>query len=74
MSEHLQGYTTLRGSDVNRDGLYLELIETISGDEVAEVFFFDEENRMQISIFKPDMRLEVIEAFIAKAKHELPIP
>jgi len=74
MTGPLIGFKTVLGSDAKRDGRYLELIELESGDEVAEVFFADEEVKWQITIFKQDMPLEVIEAFIAKAKLELPIP
>ena len=74
MTDPLAGFKTLLGSDIHRDGRYLELIELESGDEVAEVFYADEEKEMKMSIFKADMPLEVIEAFIAKAKLDLPIP
>ena len=74
MTDSLTGFKTLLGSDIHRDGRYLELIELESGDEVAEVFYADEEKKMTISIFKGDMPLEVIEALIAKAKLDLPIP
>jgi len=72
MAELLPGFETVRGSDIKRDGMYLELIELETGDEVAEIFYADEEKKMQISIYKSDMPLEVIEAFIAKAKLDLP--
>lgn len=52
--------------------MYLELIALESGDEVAEIFRSDESQEIMISIFKQDMPLEVIEAFIAKAKLALP--
>lgn len=34
-------YTIIRGSDVDRDGLYLELRSEHAGGEVAEVFYAD---------------------------------
>jgi hypothetical protein len=74
MSDLPAGYRTVRGSDVQRDGLYLELIEPETDDEIAEVFYADEEEKMTISVYKQDIPLEVIEAFISKAKRDLPIP
>ena len=73
MNNPLLDYKTVRGSDVIRDGLYLELTQESSGDVVAEIFYADGENRMSISLYRSDMPLEVVEAFIAKAKVDLPI-
>jgi hypothetical protein len=72
MSDLPKGYRAVRGSDIRRDGMYLELIEPETGDEIAEVFYADEDGKIVISVFKQDVPLEVIEAFIAKAKHDLP--
>ena len=72
MPDLVPGYKTNLGSDIRRDGMYLELIDLETEDEVAEVFYADEEKKLQISIFRNDMPLEVIEAFIAKAKQEFP--
>lgn len=72
MSELLPGYRTIRGSDVQRDGMYLELIEESTGDEVAEVFYSDATQNMVVSVFKPDLPLSVVEAFINRAKNDLP--
>ena len=72
MSDLPKGYRAVRGSDVRRDGMYLELIEPETDDEIAEIFYADKDGKMVISVFKQDVPLEVIEAFIAKAKHDLP--
>ena len=72
MADLCPGYRTVRGSDIHRDGMYLELIDSASGDEVGEVFYSDESGRMQITIFQQDMPLDVIERFIEKAKRDLP--
>ena len=72
MSELLPGYQTVRGSDVQRDGMYLELIDQSTGDEVAEVFYSDATHEMKISIFQPKLPLRVVEALIERAKHDLP--
>jgi hypothetical protein len=72
MSELLSGYQTVRGSDVQRDGMYLELIDQSTGDEVAEVFYSDATHEMTISVFRPELPLRVVEALIERAKHDLP--
>jgi len=72
MSELLQGYRIVRGSDLQRDGMFLELIDQSTGDEVAEVFYSDVTHKMAISVFQPEMPLEVIESLINQAKHDLP--
>ena len=72
MSELSPGYRTVRGSDVQRDGMYLELIDESTGDEVAEVFYSDVTHEMTISVFQPELPLRVVEALIERAKHDLP--
>jgi hypothetical protein len=72
MSEIIPGYRTVRGSDVQRDGMYLELIEDSTGDEVAEIFYSDATHKMTVSVFQSELPLDVIELFIERAKHDLP--
>jgi hypothetical protein len=72
MSELSPGYRTVRGSDVQRDGMYLELIDESTGDEVAEVFYSDATHEMTISVFRPELPLRVVESLIERAKHDLP--
>lgn len=40
-------YSIIRGSDVDRDGMYLELSETESKKVIAEVFYSDSYSRCQ---------------------------
>ena len=72
MSELLPGYRIVRGSDLQRDGMFLELIDESTGDEVAEVFYSDVTHKMTISVFQRELPLEVIEVFTERAKHDLP--
>jgi hypothetical protein len=72
MTPLVVGFHTVRGSDVRRDGMYLELIEEGTGDEVAEVFYSDATGQMSVSVFRPELSLPVIEALIERAKRELP--
>lgn len=56
-------------SDVNRDGLGVELL---SGDDVvAEVFRRDADHSLIITTFNNDVPLVVIEEFIAAAQDRL---
>lgn len=72
MGEFSTGYRTVRGSDVQRDGMYLELIDANTGDAVAEVFYSDATHDLTISLFKPELPLRAIELLIESAKLYLP--
>ena len=72
MSELSPGYRTVRGSDVGRDGMFLELIDVHTGDEIAEVFYSDATHQMTVSVFHQELPLPVIELLIERAKHDLP--
>ncbi len=72
MAELLAGYRTQRGSDLTRDGMFLELLAQNSSDVVAEVFYSDVTHLMTLSTFRPELPLEVVEALIERAKHLLP--
>jgi hypothetical protein len=72
MSELPPTFRIVRGSDIQRDGMYLELVDCVSGDEVAEVFYSDESSKMKITLFRQDVPVEVVEHLIEKAKRDLP--
>ncbi|MBU1192106.1 MAG: hypothetical protein KKE76_10355 [Gammaproteobacteria bacterium] len=72
MSKLIEGYGTQRGSDIHRDGMYLELVDENTGDLVAEVFYSDTTHMMTISIFQQELPLHVVEILIKRAKHDLP--
>ena len=66
-------FQTVRGSDVIRDGMYLELIE--GSDEMvalAEIFFSDETEDFVFNTFGNDLPLEAVEWLIAEARVLLP--
>lgn len=65
-------YTIVRGSDVDRDGMYLELSETESKKIIAEVFYSDRTHDFSLSFFQPDVPLSLIESLINEAKQLLP--
>ncbi len=62
----------IRGSDVQRDGMYLELSDTGAGKAVAEVFYSDETGQMSFSAYEEDVPLEAIELLIERSKQRLP--
>lgn len=65
-------YTIVRGSDVDRDGMYLELSEKESKNIIAEVFYSDRTHDFSLSCFRPDIPLALIESLINDAKQLLP--
>ena len=42
MKSDSPGYGFVRGSNVQRDGMYLKLVDELSRDLVAEIFYSDE--------------------------------
>lgn len=62
----------IRGSDVQRDGMYLELLDSGVGKAVAEVFYSDETGRMSFSAYEEDIPLEAFELLIECSKQLLP--
>ena len=66
-------FTTVRGSDVQRDGMYIEVSEQIEGKEhlVLEVFYSDEDNRMTFTAFEKDLPFELIELVVQTARARL---
>ncbi|CND48450.1 Uncharacterised protein [Yersinia pseudotuberculosis] len=67
-------YEMRRGSDVLRDGMYLELSvsETYPLRQVAEIFFSDITHEFFLTCYEENIPLEVIEKLISKARTSLP--
>lgn len=67
-------YEIIRGSDVVRDGMYLELrLPDISPvEQLAEIFYSDVTHEFSISIFADNLPLSIIEILVAEAKISLP--
>lgn len=63
-------YKLVRGSDVQRDGMYLELWDAKKeGEQLFEAFYSDETGEMMFASFaKGDVPLEVIEEFVRQAR------
>ena len=67
-------YICVRCSDVDRDGMYLELRGIDDEDEqlTAEIFYSDQTAEMTMTLFRKDVPLPVIEWILAEAKEALP--
>ncbi|GLK72222.1 hypothetical protein KHC23_15300 [Ancylobacter dichloromethanicus] len=62
-------YTMQRGSDVERNGMFLELFEgSPNGPCLAEVFYSDQTHTMAFTAFREDLPLEAVEWFIDKPR------
>lgn len=67
-----QDYHYIVGSDVQRDGMYLEVTETPhAGPEILEVFYSDQTDLMFFTAYRPDLPLELVEWAVAMAKERL---
>ncbi|MDW7783322.1 hypothetical protein [Morganella morganii] len=68
-------YEIIRGSDVIRDGMYLELRlpDTSPVEQLAEIFYSDVTHQFSIRIFADNLPLSIIEILVAKAKVLLPL-
>ncbi|MEX9793699.1 hypothetical protein [Morganella morganii] len=68
-------YEIIRGSDIVRDGMYIELRlpDTFSVKQLAEIFYSDVTHEFSISIFADNLSLSIIEILVAEAKILLPL-
>lgn len=64
-------YELSRGSDIVRDGMYLELTMANTDPvlQLAEVFYSDVTHQFTLTCFEPNIPLEVIETLIEKVKN-----
>ena len=67
-------YSCVRGSDVSRDGMYLELSEMEGKVRhiVMEIFYSDKTGDMTVQTFRDGVPLSAAEWMIAQAKELLP--
>ncbi|MEY1161169.1 hypothetical protein [Providencia manganoxydans] len=63
-------YELTRGSDIVRDGMFLELTVANTNPilQLAEVFYSDVTHQFTLTCFEPNIPLEVIETLIEQAK------
>ncbi len=69
---HDRVFTSLLGSDVERDGMYIEVTSQEDNNAVLEVFYSDVTHRMEISLFREKFPVELVEWAILQAKTRLP--
>lgn len=67
-------YRYVRGSDVVRDGMYLELIddEIQPQEPLASIFYSDVTQNFTLDYFDPSVPREVLEEFVDRAIKLLP--
>ena len=65
-------FSTVRGSDVARDGMFFELSEEGSSSVLMEVFYSDADGSFSLQGFGGSVPLAVAEQFIASARQLLP--
>ncbi|WP_260630812.1 hypothetical protein [Enterobacter sp. NIC22-4] len=67
-------YHYIRGSDVVRDGMFLELIEadTSPQKQLAEVFYSDVTHELTLTYQEPDIPISVMNDFMDAALKLLP--
>lgn len=62
----------LIGSDLERDGMYLEIVGAENPQDIfLEIFYSDILNKFSITLFKENIDLELIEEAIEIAKQRL---
>jgi hypothetical protein len=64
-------YDFVIGSDVVRDGMFAEISD--QSKAIIEIFYSDSSHKMTVTLFEPNLPLEVIEWAIAIA-HERLLP
>ncbi|WP_052573249.1 hypothetical protein [Haloferula sp. BvORR071] len=64
-------YSTVRGSDLARDGMFLELSVAGSSEVLMEIFYSSVDGSFSLSSFGAQVPLEVAEALIAGARELL---
>ncbi|HAF6280021.1 TPA: hypothetical protein G9F26_004226 [Salmonella enterica] len=67
-------FELIRGSDVLRDGMYLELYVSEASPlrQVAEVFYSDVTQEFFLTCYEDNIPLEAVEKLISKARISLP--
>ena len=67
-------YTTLLCSDVDADGMYLELREVTDEGQpaVADIFYSDQTHEKVLSAYRENIPLGLVEWLIERARERLP--
>jgi len=71
MSELLSNYDVVIASDVSgRDGIGIEV--SLNDELVLEIFRDDTKRKREVTLYKKDLQLELIEESIEKFKKDIP--
>ncbi len=65
-----QSYGVTVGSDIQRDGMYLE-VDDAAGAVLAEVFYHDGDHTTTFTGYRDDLPLPLVEWMIVQAKERL---
>ncbi len=66
-------FRSIMGSDVSRDGMFLELAEDSNhANLLLEVFYSDRDGSMTLSAFAEAIPLPIVQEFISEAQRRLP--
>lgn len=67
-------YSFTRGSDLERDGMFLEadVVGTSKRRTVAEIFYSDKTAKFFVSCFEEEVPVELIEYLVAEGRKRLP--
>lgn len=65
-------YPIVLGSDLVRDGMFLEANAWDTGEAIAEVFYSDETHDFCFSAFRPNLPVELVENLMSAARELLP--
>ena len=63
-------YVAVIGSDLKRDGMYLEITNSFGAD-VAGVFYSDEAGRLTFTAWQQDLPLELVEWAVSYGRERL---
>ncbi len=72
IEEDGQTFSTLLGSDLERDGMFLELRSSALPEPVMEAFYSDEDGHFSVRGFGAAVPITVMEAFLTEARLRLP--
>jgi hypothetical protein len=65
-------YHGVIGSDLDRDGMYVEVQDARDSSVLIEVFYSDERHTMTVTLYGSDIPIEVVEWSLQTARTRLP--
>ena len=65
------GYQFLMGSDIERDGMFMEMLDA-SGACVAEVFYSDVTHKMVVTLGQQGLPIEAVQELLSRSRLQLP--